>query len=190
MPLPPAPFTVRENGLVRKVSMPVDWNVAQGMAFVEALALKWTSDYLDTLLAQPNIGDDSMAVAGFGLSTNLLKLFAAEIALKALCIREHGQDAPHTHDLYDLFSALGETTQAHIHKSFIGKRLINAALQVLATENGISFNNFLVDLKSHSKSFVEWRYFYARTPETDLHTDFIFLNTFLESLLETYQAKE
>lgn len=169
--------------------MHIDWKVAREEAFVEAIALKKTADYLDAQLMQPGIEGDPLAVAGFGFSTNLLKLLAAEVALKALYIQEHGCDAPHIHELDGLFSALSETAQEHIHRLFLEKQIVSAALRVLETEEGLAFNNFLVDLSLHSKSFVEWRNFYARKPEAELGSNFAFLNLFLESLLEVYRAR-
>ena len=64
----------------------------------------------------PGIENNQLEALGFGVSSIVLRAFAAELALKALYMQETGDDPERTHNLLSLFKKLKGATQTSVEQ--------------------------------------------------------------------------
>lgn len=132
----------------------------------QSLAMQWVGLALQKIIADVDIGGDitkqlmgsaKSVDKGDGLDTlaigcnyvvNFVLPFAAELALKALIIRE-GKEPHFSHNLSDLYNKLSESTKLQLQNKFTVHCKIDSAHTTRKLEDFFA---------AHKKDFVDWRY--------------------------------
>ena len=129
-------------------------------------------------LGSDNPGDPE-TVVGYGVSSVMLRAFAAELAIKAMYVKETNKKHPHGHDLESLFSKLKVSTQRSIEKRF--QRI--QASKWSGTAVGKSLPTILSE---HKQDFPDWRYLHENK---NLHAEVLALNPVIEAIVEEYDSR-
>ena len=149
-----------------------------------AQAFHWADRHLDGLLAHPTVASDPLAAAGCGITSIVLRPFAAELALKALYMQETGGPPKHNHDLKILFQSLEPATQASVERRFerIRQEKINRGIYSGETDS------LLQVLNNHRNDFEKWRYLHEQIG-VGLNTQPTVMNSIIEAALEEYTSR-
>lgn len=120
-----------------------------------ALALRWAARHMTTVLEVVAKESNPEPLQAFGsfMARVILAALAAEVALKALCRLESGEQPEHIHDLHRLFLGLSEETRRRLEIRFQGIR----AVQGPRRETAKTLAQVLYD---HRHDFEQWRYVY------------------------------
>ncbi len=157
---------------------------ADQVAMAMARAFYWADRHLDGLLANPAIASDQLAAAGCGITSIVLRPFAAELALKALYMQETGGEPKHEHDLKILFENLGPATQVSVEQRFERIRQDKTTRGVYSGET----DPLIQVLTNHRNDFQEWRYLHEHIG-VGISTRHTVLNSVIEAALEEYASR-
>lgn len=135
-----------------------------------------TAQHLDQQFLDPNIGGDPKAF-GFFMSLTVLRVFAVELAIKALIAKTLNETPPFTHDLSKLFSTLPPAIEEKLETVFQIIRRMKPSFK--------GETDSLADiLEAHHNAFVEWRYL----DKGDIHVEVNVLNSVLETLWAVHSS--
>lgn len=129
-------------------------------------------------LESDNRGDPE-AVVGYGVSSVMLRAFAAELAIKAMHVKENNRDHPHGHDLESLFGKLKVSTQRSIETRF-------QRIQASRWSRTAVGRSLPAILSEHKGDFPDWRYLHEKE---NLHAEVLALNPVIEAIVEEYDSR-
>ena len=155
-----------------------------GVAMLMAKGIHVAARHLDGQLAMPGIENNQLEVLGFGVSSIVLRAFAAELALKALYMQETGDDPERTHNLLSLFKRLEGATQTSVEQRFERIRRQKIASGIYSGET----DPLLQVLTNHKDDFVEWRYLQEKMG-VGANTRPLVLNSVIEAAVEEYVSR-
>ena len=136
-----------------------------------------TAEHLDRQFLDP-VKINQEQLFGFSVSMIVLRVFAVELALKALIWKVVKQKPEYTHELTKLFEALPDTTTERLDQIFQQIRKMKPSYK--------GETDSLVDvLAAHENAFVEWRYLEPKAG--DLGANVNLLSSVLQALWAEYQ---
>ena len=139
-------------------------------------AFQETARFLDQQFSEPEI-EMTTKHWGFVISLVVLRVFAVELALKALIAKTLHKQPPFIHDLPKLFMELEEPTRVRLDQRFQHFRQSKPSYK--------GETDSLADvLFRHGKAFTEWRYL----DQANLHAELTPLISVLDALWEEYNA--
>ena len=149
---------------------------------VHALALRWAARHMTTVLEvvvkEPN--PDPLQAVGSLMARVILAALAAEVALKALCKLESGEQPEPIHDLDRLFSGLSEETQRRLDLRFQGIRAARGPRHQAA-------KTLAQVLYEHRHDFERWRYVYEDAGGSSV--ELLDLDPAIEAMHQEYASK-
>ena len=141
-------------------------------------AFQRTAYHLNSQFSEPVIEDQSKIFA-FGVSMVVLRVFAVELAIKALIAHVVREKPEPTHTLMRLFNKLPGHVRNSANSRFQRMRRTKASYQ--------GQTDRLADvLLSYENAFMEWRY--LDNVQRGLHSNPNVLNSVLEALWEEYES--
>ena len=137
-----------------------------------------TAHHLDSQFSEPEIEDRSI-ILPFAVSMVVLRVFAVELALKALIAHVVREKPENTHKLMRLFNKLPRRVRNSADSRFQRIRRTKASYK--------GETDCLSDvLLTHENAFTEWRY--LDNVQDGLHIKLNALNPALEALWEEYES--
>ena len=160
---------------------------ADAVATGLAAGLLWAGQHLDHQVAREEIVTDQLALVGCGYASILLKIFAIELALKGLYMRETKRKAKRIHPYVDLFNMLTPETRERIEGSYDRRRVAYILRRLPQGEEVKITKSLKTELQAHNRIFLEFRYPYDRKGQGSLDVNVTFLNIFADSVVEIYK---